>query len=655
MEFFVNTVLNIFVITFCLWIFSAMVQAESQPDNSLTNTLKISTDKGQQRLFLQAERLISQSNSRQYKNLYNQLHYYPLQPYLDQRRLLDKMRLSDAGEIDSFLKKHENSPLDWPLRKAWLKYLAKRNKARMFLEFFKATSNVALTCQKHTFSLATGVSESTVLPQITALWVVGKSQDKSCDPLFKRWEEAGYRTNEVIWQRITLAADGGKHTLLPYLTKLLPKEQQYLGKLWHKVRRDPAIVARLHYFPEKSVKESQIFTYGIKRLIWRDPDRSIKAYAKAQQNFNFSVQQREQIQERFALALANKNHKLAKDWLDLLEPKKLNKNMQQWRLTQVLKQQDWQRVISELKQLPEQQQQDVQWQYWYGRALLATNKLEQGNAIMKNVAIKRHYYGFLAASHLQAPVSLQDKPLVITKLEKSQVINHPSAKRSFEFFYLKRYTQARREWNFWLSQLNDREKLVAAKVANENAWFDRAIFTLSQVGYLDDVNLRFPKAFNKNINQHASTHKINPAWAFAITRRESSFMTDAYSSAGANGLMQLMPKTAKRLNKGKASRKYLQNADNNIKLGTKYLRFLLDKSKGNQVLATASYNAGPYRVKGWLKNAAALPADIWIETIPFKETRNYVKSVLAYQEIYQHKPGQVSQIFNEVINMNIGD
>ena len=228
-------------------------------------------------------------------------------------------------------------------------------------------------------------------------------------------------------------------------------------------------------------------------------------------------------------------------------------------------------------------------------------------------------------------------------------------KNAFEFYYIGRYIEARREWRYWLSQLNYREKLVAAKLANENGWFDRAIFTLAQVGYLDDVELRFPKAFDKKINKHAQQQEINPAWAFAIARRESSFMTDARSPVGAKGLMQLMPNTAKQLKRGSVSRRYLYNADNNIQLGTKYLRKLLDKNKGNQILATASYNAGPYRVKKWLQNTSAMPADIWIETIPFRETRNYVKSVLAYQEIYQHQPGQVSQVFEKVINMSIGE
>jgi soluble lytic murein transglycosylase len=274
---------------------------------------------------------------------------------------------------------------------------------------------------------------------------------------------------------------------------------------------------------------------------------------------------------------------------------------------------------------------------------------------MASVANKRHYYGFLAATHLNTPVTMQNKPLEINQSEKKPLLNYPSAQRAFELYDLGRYAQARREWRYWLSQLDDRQKLVAAKVANENGWVDRAIFTLAKVGYLDDVNLRFPKAFDKKITRYAGDRNINPAWAFAIARRESSFMPDAQSSAGAKGLMQIMPATAKELKGRRVDNWYLYNAENNIELGTKYLRELLDKNKGNHVLATASYNAGPHRIKKWLKYGKTMPADVWIETIPFKETRNYVKSVLAYQEIYQHKPGQVSDIFNQLIDMQIGN
>lgn len=329
--------------------------------------------------------------------------------------------------------------------------------------------------------------------------------------------------------------------------------------------------------------------------------------------------------------------------------------MLQWRLSQALKQQDWQRLIVDSKQLPSKYKDDLKWKYWYARALIETNETERGRYLLEALANERHYYGFLAASYLRAPANMQHKPLAFSLAEKKRVISYPAAKRAFEFYHLGRYYQARSEWNYLISQLNNKEKLIAAKVANENEWFDRTIFTLANVGYLDDVALRFPKAFDEEINRYANNEKIAPAWAFAIARRESSFMTDAHSPAGARGLMQLMPNTAKSLKKGKVNRNYLLNAGNNIQLGTRYLKKLLDRNSGNQVLATASYNAGPHRVKSWLKDLKSIPADIWIETIPFKETRNYVKSVLAYQEIYQHKPEQVSQLFEKVINMNIGN
>ena len=636
-------------VVFVLYVFATSKALQAN------NSLKIVTDIGQQRTFLKAEKLLTQSDSQQYKSLYNQLYFYPLQPYLDQRRLIETMQLSSAGEIAQFLEKHKDSPLDWPLRKAWLKFLASNQKGGLFLAYYQETRNVVLTCQKLLFALDAGQSENIVFPQMTKLWLVGKSLDKTCDPIINKWQQAGYRTDDIIWQRIGLAADGGKHTLIPYLTGLMPENKRYLGKLWHQVRRDPATVVRQHKFINKTAEESQIYVYGIKRLIWRDPNKAIASYNQAQKVLNFSALQKQQITEKFAIALSSKNHPEARYWLEQLDPTNINRSIIQWQLTDVLKQQNWQRVIKELKKMPADYQTEFQWQYWYARALIETNELERGQGVMHVLAQKRHYYGFLAASYLETPVNLQNSPLAITAKEKNSILLHPSAKRAFEFYYLGRYIEARREWRYWLSLLNDREKLVAAKLANESGWFDRAIFTLSQVGYLDDVELRFPKAFDKQINQQSDKYKINPAWAFAIARRESSFMTDARSPVGAKGLMQLMPNTAKQLKRGRVSRKYLYNAENNIQLGTKYLRKLLDKSKGNQVLATASYNAGPYRVKKWLKNSKAMPADIWIETIPFKETRNYVKSVLAYQEIYQHQPGQVSQIFEQVINMNIGD
>jgi soluble lytic murein transglycosylase len=622
----------------------------------LCNIISTSTYADQsavRKIFQQAEKYVWQPNSSRYQTLYQQLHYYPLQPYLDQQQLMHGMTMGDTKAISLFLEKYRGSPLDWPLRKKWLEYLAERNNSLLFQSFYVPTSNVELTCQYYHYQLKSGVPESQILPKITSLWIVGKSQPKVCDPLFTRWQNAGYRTEEAIWQRISLAADGGKHTLIPYLTKLMPEKEKYLGTLWHKVRRDPAYISNMNRFPHKSVKEASIAAYGLKRLIWRDPEKALNTYSKAIEVLPFSESQQQQIVLKFAIALASKNHKDSAEWLEKVDENLQSTNIVQWRMADLLREQDWPEIKNDLKALPKTLHKSNQWLYWYGRSLLETGDTVLGHEVLGGLAKKRHYYGFLAASAIQQSVNLQNSPIEITAPEKLALLKNPAAKRAFEFFHIGRFYDARREWNYWVTQLSDREKLAASKIAYEEKWFDRAIFTLANVGYLDDVDLRFPLAFEDEIIDSAGRYQINPAWTFAIARRESSFMSDANSPAGAKGLMQVMPATAKHLQKRKVTNKRLMNAKANIKLGTKYLKRLLDRHDGNQVLATAAYNAGPYRVRSWLKDLKPMPADIWIETIPYKETREYVKSVMAYQEIYQIKVGQETSLFDQIFKMSI--
>lgn len=606
----------------------------------------------QRKIYVEAEKHIWRSDSAKYQSLYRQLHYYPLQPYLDQQRLMHKLTLSKAAEIDAFLERYQGTPLDWPLRKKWLNYLAKRNRQALFLKFYQPTSDPKLRCQHALFQLNAGVSEQRVLPKVNQLWLVGKSQPKVCDPLFKRWQQAGYRTENMVWQRLALAADGGKHTLIPYLTSLLPENQQYLGRLFHKVRKDPSYIRKLSRFPKKSDREAQIVAYGLKRYIWRDQNRALKTYQQAVKQFTFTEQQLGKVKQRFALALASKKHPEAQNWLRDVPENMMTDHVIQWRIADSLLQQDWQAIERELLTFPKKTQQSLQWRYWYARALLERGQNQQAKQLLVALADERHYYGFLAAGYLDQGFNLKDQPLKVSLTEKNAVLQNLPLKRAFEFFHLGRYKQARSEWNYWNRKASERDRLVASKLAYELGWYDRAIFTLANVGYLNDVELRFPLAFDTAIKQQAGKQNINPAWAFAITRRESSFMSDANSSAGAKGLMQVLPATAKQVDRRMTSKKLL-NADDNIKIGTKYLKRLLDRHQGNPILATAAYNAGPHRVKQWLQNTPSLPADMWIETIPFKETRDYVKSVMAYQQIYQLKVGQTESLFAKIVAMKI--
>jgi len=603
--------------------------------------------------FLEAEKKIWKSDRSGFQRLYKQLHYYPLQPYLEQQNLIQHMSMSLTKDIDDFLTKYRGTPLDWPLRKKWLNYLIKNNQQSLFLYNYRSNSNATLSCAYLQYSLNKGGEEAIILPKVTKLWTVGKSQPDICDSIFDKWAKAGYRTDDIVWKRISLAADGGKHSLIPYLTKLLPKSQRYLGSLWHKVRRNPAYVLRTTAFKDYGKREAQIFSYGIKRLIWRQPDKSIELFNKLIKKFKLTSDQKQDITRTFALSLANKNHSKAQKWLHKVDSEFMNNNVIQWRIADVLRKQDWNLILRELESFPSDQKQSNQWKYWYSRSLIETNDKQEGLVALKELAKNRHYYGFLAASFLEVPFNLQNQPLSVTEEQRNELLKNPAAKRAFELFHIGKYSLARKEWNYWLTQLTNEEKLAASVISTEQKWFDRAIFTLARVKYLNDVNLRFPLAFESEIKQFSKKNKIDPAWAFAIARRESSFMSDANSGAGAKGLMQIMPATAKQLKRRSVSVKYLLNAKNNVTLGTKYLKMLSDRYKGNHVLATASYNAGPHRVKKWVKEAGNMPIDMWIETIPFKETREYVKSVMAYQQIYQHKIGKAGTIFSNLINKTL--
>jgi soluble lytic murein transglycosylase len=195
---------------------------------------------------------------------------------------------------------------------------------------------------------------------------------------------------------------------------------------------------------------------------------------------------------------------------------------------------------------------------------------------------------------------------------------------------------------------------VATVVADQWGWHDQAIHGFTRTGYMDDINRRFPVAYQDLLQQQAEKQNIDPAWALAIARRESAFMTDAHSGAGARGLMQLLPSTAKYLAGKKVSNRALYDPKINVQYGTQYLRYLLGKLDDNAILATASYNAGWRRVKQWLPDTQPMQLDIWVETIPFRETRNYVKAVTAYQQIYAHQLGKTKHnLFEQWVDMKI--
>jgi soluble lytic murein transglycosylase len=223
------------------------------------------------------------------------------------------------------------------------------------------------------------------------------------------------------------------------------------------------------------------------------------------------------------------------------------------------------------------------------------------------------------------------------------MLARPEVKLAQELFILGQNADARRQWAWATRNMNNHELKVAAVIASRWGWHDRAILTVSKTDHLNDLDLRFPILYRDIVEESARENNIDSGWVYGVLRQESAFVIDARSDAGALGLMQLMPMTGRVT--GRGIKLHIKNnsalikVENNLRLGTRYLKIVLDGNDGSQVLATAAYNAGPNRVKEWLPETGALDADIWVENISFAETRNYVKNVLAFTIIYDYRLG----------------
>ncbi|MDP5215146.1 transglycosylase SLT domain-containing protein [Pseudoalteromonas tunicata] len=597
--------------------------------------------------FIQAEKIARSGNTKNYQQAISNLEH-PLKPYLQLAYLKNHPLLKNEQEIERFLDVYSGTPLEWPLRKTWLEYLMKKRNKALFIKYFKETSDAELSCTHLRYQLDLGAPEAAILKQVTELWLVDKSQPKACDSLFTLWQKQGYMSQELIWQRLTMVAEKGQHSLIPYLEKQLPANEQYLADLYYEVRKDPSATAGLYRFKKGSEKEAQIAIYGIRRLVWRDEELAIRAWDKLEQKFSFSQEQKNDVYYSFALALASKQHVQAKFWLNKVPDEKQDDALMQWQLTNLLLLQDWPGIVAYFtdKTLSNGQR------YWLGYALLQQGHKEKSNEVWRALAEKRDYYGFLAAARLGLAVALQEQALNVDDALIKEVQQAPGFLRAKAFFELERFTSAKREWNYLLNTSTEDEKLAAASLAHQEGWHDSVIITLAQIERFHHLDLRFPLAFEELFERYSKRSNIDLAWSYAIARRESSFAPNASSSAGAHGLMQLLPSTASYVNKGNVSRSKLYDPKVNVKLGNDYLKYLKQKAKGNEVIATASYNAGYYRVEKWLPKEA-IDFDLWVEGIPYRETRDYVKNVFAYRQVYHTRFGFADNLFDELVKMKI--
>ena len=267
---------------------------------------------------------------------------------------------------------------------------------------------------------------------------------------------------------------------------------------------------------------------------------------------------------------------------------------------------------------------------------------------------ERSYYGFLAADELGVTYALGDNAFVADESRIKELGAQPELVRARELFLVGLDGRGRSEWDAVVRYFDAADKMQAAILAHRWGWHSRAIAAAASVGDYDDLALRYPLPYSETFQEYAAEASISPTWAYGVARSESLFMRDVKSSAGAIGLMQLMPATgkdvARRIKLPYSGLDTLTDPNSNIRLGTSYLGEMAERYRGNRVLATAAYNAGPHRVDAWLPQVGDLDARIWIENIPFNETRGYVRRVLAAETIFHWRmTGQVRRLSDDLL------
>ncbi len=594
--------------------------------------------------FKLALNALNSNDMETFQQLSTDLRDYPLYYYLRYQTLKSKLKQANYTEIQTFLQQYGNSYFGKKLRQKWLFQLAKKTDWNNFLKVYIPTKSVKLQCYNIHAKLVTGQQNKFTIQTAKKLWLVDHSQPKACDFIFNYLYKNSLISDAMLWQRIELVAKKGRFKLVNSLAKRLPPQSWV--QLWYTMHKKPERTLINFSEPDLPITRT-IILHGIRRLANKQALKADKYWQLLQSKYAFSATQIGELQRD--IAIASKKYPIALTWLTAINKEYLNEKASITRIKLALRQQNWIALADFITELPIEQQQTLQWRYWLARALEKTNKVREAHKIYVELAQKRDYYGFLAADRLGTEHKMQHNSVQLTKSQQNRLMHNPNIARAYEFYRLSKIdgeswlTNAKREWNYAVNLLPKSSKATAAALASRWGWNHQAIVTVAQAGHYDDLNIRFPLAFYEQLKIGAREQNVDLAWAYGIVRQESAFKNTARSHAGALGLMQLMPATgrlvARKIGLKLKSRQNILDVDVNISLGTAYLRQLLDRFDGNYMLAIAGYNAGPNRAKRWAAKNSCIPADIWVELIPFKETRKYVSRVLFYTSIFENRLG----------------
>lgn len=625
-----------------IYAFSNLQAQESQPEADIEQL---------RQTFLDAQQAISRGRFQTAANLHQQLidANYPLAPYVEMSSHIGRGNAADDDAIAEFIARYQGTWLSEKMRLNWLNNLKSDRNYQSYVDYFvTGTGNRVQECFYLEALHRLGRLEE-AYEGAKQMWLIGESQPDQCDYVFNRWRRSDSFSQEYIWQRYILARREGENRFSNYLASIVRDDDIDLRiRAYQTIRSEPEVLENVDTFIEAGPGYSSVIAQGLRNLAVKDLDSALEIWPSYRDAGIFTPADMNYTIEGLFEELIDSGDSLNLYQFGLENRPLLENEIFEEAAIFSLENLDWQGLLDWLDLMSNEQQEAIRWTYWRARAM---NQIGlSGVEFYDRIESRRDYYGFLASLIDDKEFSFGESYAVPYSIENIPPEYIEDWQRAAELERVEYFNNSRLTWFHATDHLNRQQLLTASQwAASQNLYYLSVQATITAKAW-DYLELRFPLAYYDSFSAAAQESDLPLNWLYALSRQESAFARNIQSGAGARGLMQLMPATAREAAREMGVR-YQQDLliepEYNLRLGANYLQRALERFDENPIYASAAYNAGIARVNGWLRNDRdQLPLDVWVETIPFDETKSYVKNLMMFSAIYAEKLGEESVLEN---------
>jgi soluble lytic murein transglycosylase len=564
------------------------------------------------------------------------LEQYAIHDYLVAARLRRDLSLGadenlDAA-IDAFLHSHPGQPVTHGVKRDWLASLAQRRRWDWFLPRSVDVADPPLICDRLEARLSTDDTPGLAAAALVR-WIVPQKAPAECADVFAWLRRQGLLTASLAETRTRAALSADNPRLAREFAADVPIERRAALLQWSDLLDTPRPALNvLATHPSLSV-EPEALASGFEKLARTEPANALSLLANLVARDDLSPEFKGRLKRAAALGAAYDRDPRAIAAFDDVPAAGVDGQVQEWRVRAALWNGDYARALAWTEQMSPSLAAQPRWRYWHARAVAATQGDAAAAPLYGDIAGLRDYYGYRAADRLALPYNLNVRPSALNAAAQAVLANAAGMIRAHELFDCDMTDEATSEWNAVLEGADNPSKVQAALLASSWGWFAQSITTLAQTGEFDDVTLRYPRPFMDAVSRASKLAQLPQDWILAVMRQESLFRKDAVSRADARGVMQMVPSTAsavaRRWHLSSPGRDGLTDPSIAVPLGAAYLRELLDRYGEQLTVSLAAYNAGPAAVARWLPRTP-MDADVWIENIPYNETRVYVQHIVEH-------------------------